>query len=333
MARGLQLLPARVEVSVGGTVMNMDKRTTSGDRVIAGLGDRTTQPNIAGVRIAGGRLALLRMAMIALMVASLAGFALADDGDQPAGPAPDVARVSLIHGDVTMQRGDSGDWVAATINTPLLRGDQVATGDKSRTEVQLDFANILRLSSQSEAKIADLTRTRIQVQLSEGYAYYSVFKGSEADVEIDTPNVAVRPLKPGRYRVQVNSAAETDVIVRDGEAELSTPQGSTTLKKGERATIRGTDTPEYKVENAPGTDDWDRFNRDRDDAIRDAQSYHHTNTYYTGSSDLDAYGRWVYVPGYGNVWQPYNQPAAWAPYQVGRWVWEPYYGWTWVSYE
>ena len=215
-------------------------------------------------------------------------------------PAPDVARVSLIHGDVTMQRGDSGDWVAATINTPLLRGDQVATGDKSQTEVQLDFANILRLSSQSQAKIADLTRTRIQVQLSEGYAYYSVLKGSEADVEIDTPNVAVRPLKPGRYRVQVNSAAETDVIVRDGEAELSTPQGSTTLKKGERATIRGTDNPEYKVDNAPGSDDWDRFNRDRDDAIRDAQSYHHTNPYYTDSSD------WILQRALGlcaGVWQ------------------------------
>ncbi|HEV7519917.1 MAG TPA: DUF6600 domain-containing protein, partial [Candidatus Angelobacter sp.] len=44
------------------------------------------------------------------------------------------------------------------------------------------------------------------------------------------------------------------------------------------------------------------------------------------------HGRWVYVPGYGNVWQPY-QEASWAPYQTGRWVYEPYYGWTWVSYE
>src|SRR4051812_35000934 len=53
------------------------------------------------------------------------------------GPQPDVARISLIHGDVSMQRGDTGDWAATSINAPLVRGDQVATGDKSRAEIQL----------------------------------------------------------------------------------------------------------------------------------------------------------------------------------------------------
>ena len=167
------------------------------------------------------RKAILWVAVMAL-IAFASTSALADDDDygHSSGPQPDVARISLIHGDVSMQRGDSGDWTAATLNTPLVRGDVVATGDKSRTEVQLDFANVLRLSSQSQAKIADLTRTRIQIQLSQGYAYYSVFKGNEADVEIDTPNVSVRPLKKGRYRIQVNSDNETEVVVRDGEATL-----------------------------------------------------------------------------------------------------------------
>jgi len=248
------------------------------------------------------------------------------------GPAPDVARVSLIHGDVSMQRGDTGDWAVTSINAPLVRGDQVATGEKSRTEIQLDYANILRLAARSQAKIADLTRTHIQIQVAQGYANYTMLKGSEAEVEIDTPNVSVRPLRHGRYRVQVNSDAETDVIVRDGEAEITTPQGSTRVKEGEMITIRGTDQPEYKVSSAPGKDDWDRWNKDRDSVIRDAHSWGNTNRYYTGVNDLDAYGHWVWVPGYGNVWSPYQQ-AAWAPYQTGRWVYEPYYGWTWVSYE
>jgi hypothetical protein len=248
------------------------------------------------------------------------------------GPAPNVARISLISGDVTTQRGDTGDWAVTTINAPLVIGDQVATGAKSRTEIQLDYANLLRLAARSQVKIADLTRTRIQVQVSQGYASYTMLKGSEAEVEIDTPNVAVHPLKHGRYRVQVNSDAETDVIVREGEAEITTPQGSTRVREGEMIAIRGTDEPEYKVSNAPGKDDWDRWNRDRDNVINDAEGSQRTNRYYTGAGDLDGYGRWVYVPGYGNVWQPYQQ-ATWAPYQTGRWVWEPYYGWTWVSYE
>jgi hypothetical protein len=249
-----------------------------------------------------------------------------------AAPESNAARVSLINGDVSMQRADTGEWAAATINTPLLRGDGLATGDKSRAELQLDYANILRLASRSQAKIADLTRSRIQVQISQGYANYSVFKGSEAQIEIDTPNVAVHPLRPGRYRVQVNSETETVVIVRSGEAEVTTPQGSTTVREGQLITIQGTENPQYQVAEAPSRDDWDTWNRDRDNSIREADSWRRTNRYYTGSNDLDSYGRWVDVPGYGDVWQP-DQGPDWAPYRAGRWVWEPYYGWTWVSYE
>jgi hypothetical protein len=249
------------------------------------------------------------------------------------GPPPDVARISLIHGDVSTQRGDTGDWAATTVNAPLVRGDEVATGEKSRAEIQLDYANIVRLAARSQIKIADLTRTRVQVQVAQGYASYTLFKGSEADVEIDSPNVAVHPLRPGRYRVQVNSDAETDVIVREGEAEITTPQGSTRVKSGEMITVRGTDNPEYRVAGAPEKDDWDRWNIDRDNVIKSAEGWRRTNRYYTGVNDLDAYGHWVYVPGYGSVWQPYGQSVEWAPYQTGRWVWEPYYGWTWVSYE
>jgi hypothetical protein len=241
-----------------------------------------------------------------------------DDGQFPAAKS-EVARISLLHGEISMQRGDTGDWSTATLNTPLVRGDQVATGEKSRAEIQLDYADILRLAARSQAKIADLTRTRIQLQIAQGYASYSVIKGGEADVEIDTPNVSVRPLRKGRYRVQVNSDSETDVIVREGEAEVTTPQGSTTVKQGQVITIRGTTNPEYRVDSAPPKDDWDRFNKDRDNEIRDAASWHRTNPYYTGTNDLDGHGRWVFIPGYGWVWQPY-QDAAWAPYQSGRWV-------------
>ncbi len=39
-----------------------------------------------------------------------------------------VARVSLIRGDVSMERGDSNEWMAVTVNTPLVPGDSIATG-------------------------------------------------------------------------------------------------------------------------------------------------------------------------------------------------------------
>ena len=55
---------------------------------------------------------------------------------QPAGQTqPGVARLSYIHGDVSQQRGDNGEWVASTLNTPVEPGDRVTTGEGARAEL------------------------------------------------------------------------------------------------------------------------------------------------------------------------------------------------------
>jgi hypothetical protein len=240
----------------------------------------------------------------------------------------------LIHGDVSTQRGDSGDWATAALNQPMVSSDKVSTGVNSRAEVQLDHGNILRLGDNTEASIANLTRAQVQIQLAHGLINYSVFKGTEAEVEIDTANVAIRPAqRDGIYRVEVNSEGETQVIVRKGAAEISTPQGSTQVEQGQMVIVRGSgDDTQYKVDSASSRDSWDTWNIERDRTIRDDDSWGNTNRYYVGSEDLDSYGRWVTVPDYGPVWAPAAAPG-WAPYRSGRWVWEPGWGWTWVSYE
>ena len=80
-------------------------------------------------------------------------------------PSSSVARISLTHGDVSTQRGDSGDWAAAALNQPMVSSDKVSTGVNSRAEVQLDSANILRLGDSTLASIAGLSRNQIQVQV------------------------------------------------------------------------------------------------------------------------------------------------------------------------
>jgi hypothetical protein len=71
-------------------------------------------------------------------------------------PAPGVGRVSLIDGDVSIQRARSGEWVAAGLNATVDRGDSVSTGERSRAEIELDYANIVRLDRHAEVAIADL---------------------------------------------------------------------------------------------------------------------------------------------------------------------------------
>jgi len=255
-------------------------------------------------------------------------------GEAPAKTDQGVARVSLIHGDVSTQRGDSGDWSAVVLNQPVMTGDKVSTGDSARTELQLDFANVLRLGPNSKANISNLTQKDIQIQLGQGILNFTVSKDSEAEPEIDTPNVSVHPAHhDGVFRIEVRPDGDTLVIVRQGEAQIATPQGSAEVRSGEMATVRGNaDSAQYKISQAPDRDDWDRWNSDRDHMIRNASSWHHTNRYYTGSQDLDAYGRWQNAPDYGDVWVP-NEPAGWVPYRDGNWTYEPYYGWTWVGYE
>jgi hypothetical protein len=245
-----------------------------------------------------------------------------------------VARVSFIHGDVSTQRGDSGDWATAALNAPIVTGDRLAAGDRSRAELQLDFANILRLEERTEANVTALTRTQIQIQLSRGLANYSVLKDSEADVELDAPNLSVHPRRgDGRYEVTVISDEQAEVVVRKGEADISTPNGSTNVRSGQMITVTGSgDATQYRISDAPSRDDFDRWASDRDRTIHNAQSYARTNRYYVGSEDLDTYGRWTNVPDYGDVWVP-TAASGWTPYRDGRWVWEPYWGWTWVSYE
>jgi len=48
-------------------------------------------------------------------------------------------------------------------------------------------------------------------------------------------------------------------------------------------------------------------------------------------SELNDYGEWVVVGGYGKVWRPYADQS-WRPFYYGRWVWTSD-GWMWESDE
>lgn len=260
----------------------------------------------------------------------------ADQSTQDNTPPQDhgVGHISFMHGPVSVQRGDSGDWSAAALNSPMAAGDKISTGDGGRAEVQLDFANVIRLGDHTQARVAGITRSQIQVQVGEGLTEFSELRGSEVPVEIDTPNVAIHPYnKPGSIRIMVMNDQETQISVREGEADITTPQGSTKIVRGQMITVHGdTASAQYKTSDAPGLDDFDRWSTDRDRQILAANSWKHTNQYYSGSEDLDQHGVWSEVPDYGQVWTP-NQGPDWTPYSDGQWVWEPYWGWTWASYE
>jgi hypothetical protein len=242
-----------------------------------------------------------------------------------------VARISLMNGDVSVRRGDSGDWVAGVINAPLMTDDRIATAASSRGEVQFDAANMLRFGANTELRLTQLEYGRYQMELAHGIVTYRVLRSSDANVEIDTPTVSVRPSRQGSYRITVNDAGETEVTARTGDVEIFTPTGSQWVRAGQTLMARGSASdPEFQIVTANPPDEWDRWSEGRDRTLLQATSPRNVGPGVYGTEDMDSYGTWTNVPEYGNVWQP-TVGGDWAPYQNGRWVWEDWYGWTWVS--
>jgi hypothetical protein len=248
-------------------------------------------------------------------------------------PERGVARVSIVGGEVSVRRGDSGDWVAAVINAPVMVDDRVSTGTGSRAEVQFDSANLIRIGANAEIRLAELGNNHYHLQVAHGTVTFRVLRESHARVEVDTPTVSVRPLHVGAYRIYVQADGQTEITVRLGDVEVATPKGVEQLQAGQTMLARGNPAdPEFRIVPAIALDDWDRWNEQRDHEMLDSSSYNNMPQEVPGAEDLDRNGQWVDEPSYGQVWAPSVDPD-WAPYQNGRWVWEDYYGWTWVSYD
>ena len=249
--------------------------------------------------------------------------------DQPGQP---VARLSVINGDASVLRGDSGEWTAAVLNAPLMAGDSISIPQGSRAELQLDSANFLRIDGNTEFRIAGFDAGHAQIQLSRGLVTWRVLRESGLQVEISTPVVAVHPLPLSEVRVEVAPDGSSRVTVRRGDVEASTQRGTERVHEGNMmlaGTLNGQPGDAQVVSAAPA-DAWDGWNEQRDSYLTRAQSNRYVSPDIDGTEDLDAAGRWGYDPAYGNVWTP-NVPPAWAPYREGNWVWSDYYGWTWVD--
>ena len=278
-----------------------------------------------------GRLGKFRFLALTGAVLFLAGSLTPARAQDPDDLKRGVARISLINGDVSVRRGDSGDWVAGVINAPLLTDDYVATGPNSRAEIEFDANNVLRLGAGAELRLTQLEYARNQMELAHGVMTYRMLRPSDGNIEIDTPSLSVRPQRPGSFRVSVNEAGETEVTARNGDVEVFTPRGSQWVRNGQTLMARGASgDAEFQVVAAGGPDEWDRWSDSRDRAIMQSVSSRNVGPGVYGTEDLDTAGTWSSVPEYGNVWHP-NVGPDWAPYQSGRWVWEDWYGWTWVS--
>ena len=284
---------------------------------------------------------VLSQTLLISALALFSAFAVAQDQppdqdqnqNQP-DPPTRVGRVNMVQGSVSFQPGGEGDWVAAVPNRPLTTGDNLWADQNSRAEMHIG-STAIRLDSETSLTILDLDDHTTQLKVSQGSVILRVRHVDDGDThEVDTPNLAFDIQRTGEYRIDVNSdGTQTDVSVLSGRGEVTGGGYSYDVVGGQDARFTGTDQLNYDIQQLPDHDDFTKWAMDRDHREDGPESADYVSPEMTGYEDLDDYGHWTNVAGYGNVWQPSNVAADWAPYRNGHWVFIEPWGWTWVEDE
>ena len=266
----------------------------------------------------------------------------ASDVDDAA-PVQRVARLSFIEGDVSFLRAGVTEWAPAVENLPLLAGDQIYTERGARAEIQLGRGEFIRISENTELTISELAADAAQFEITEGTAIIRLERLSSAfgRFEVDTPNSAIVLRQDGLYRIDVRGERDSELIVRRGQADVSTDEGSFRVREGNRLFVDTSVGGRLELAADTTRDDWDRWSYDRDSTIDRVSAsaapdyvinYETTYNDFYGASDLSSYGTWTSYPSYGQCWVP-RVAADWAPYRSGQWLWIPSAGWTWLASE
>jgi hypothetical protein len=264
--------------------------------------------------------------VIILLIAASALLAAQTD------PSGRVGRLNYINGPVSFQPAGLTDWVDADVNRPLTTGDQVWVGDGGRVEIHVG-STALRLDASTAFQFLNLDDQTIQIQLSQGTLTVRVRNLAQYEnLEIDTPSLAFTVLRPGEYRIGADPDSETTTVtVRAGDGEVTGGGQAFPVHASQQAIVVGGDQITYNLVSAPGADGWDQWNASRDRREDESPSARYVSREVDGYEDLDQYGSWASVPGYGQVWMPAAVARDWAPYHDGHWAWIAPWGWTWVD--
>ncbi len=255
--------------------------------------------------------------------------------DQSQDPPGRVARLNFSQGSISFRPAGEDDWVAGVPNRPMVTGDDLWADENSRAEVHIG-STAIRLGAKTGITFLTLDDRTTQIRLAQGSVIVRVRHVDDDDnYEIDTPNIALNILQPGEYRVDVSEdGTRTVTDVWHGRGRVTGGGYTWTVVAGQSATFTGNEQHiDYDLGQVSDRDDFDNWAFERDDREDHADSANYVSREMTGYEDLDEYGDWSYVAGYGPCWRPRAVVVGWAPYRFGHWVYVGPWGWTWVEDE
>lgn len=244
-----------------------------------------------------------------------------------------IVRLSDVHGSVQIDKNSGLGFENAFLNLPVTQGTQIRTRDNGRVEIEFEDGSTLRVAPNSRIEFSKLglndSGARVSViNLADGTAYLNWLGKAGDQFTLDFSREKVDLAQAAHLRVDTSSEL-TKLAVFKGEVQVSGPEGAVTVAKKKTVTFNADDdkaTLAANIEEEP-LDSWDK------QAIEyhDQYSKNNSSPVAYGFSDLNYYGAYTPVPGYGMMWQPFFTNAGWDPFMDGAWSWYPGMGYMFVS--
>jgi hypothetical protein len=251
-----------------------------------------------------------------------------------------IVRLSHIEG--TVQIDTENGFENATVNMPISEGDRLVARSDAWAEIQFEDGSTARLSPDTQITFAQLGLnadggTVTAIDLDQGEAEFKIQKHEHTDFAVTARNKAIVLKHSGRFRVSTTNSTPLEVVVWKGEVSVgdSATGSHVAVKNNEDFRLNPYDFDQYDLEKGAVADDLDNWSRQRDEDLStyaEAGTGNYTQSpYQYGASDLNYYGTYYDIAGYGYLWQPNGVTIGWNPYINGYWIWSPVYGYTWVS--
>lgn len=254
-----------------------------------------------------------------------------------------IVRLSDVHGQVQIDKNAGLGFENAFANLPITQGTQLRTSANGRAEIEFEDGSSMRLGPNTSVEFSRLglndSGKRIsQVQLREGLAYVDWLGKDDFNLNFSRQSISLD--HAAHFRLDATPQA-ADLAVFKGEVDVNGPAGKLIVEKKKTATFNAEEDDKYTVANKiveSPFDSWDK------DAIGYHDQYAKNNQaqspYGYGLSDLNYYGAFSNVPGYGMMWQPFFTGVGWDPFMDGAWSFYPGYGymfasaypWGWMPY-
>ena len=253
-----------------------------------------------------------------------------------------MVRLSFVEGEVTVQRPDVQEWATAPVNLPVSEGFKLATGENGFAEVEFEDTSSARVGQRSLLEFNQLLLSSEGQQvngltLQQGYATFHS-KGHVQLFEVRAGNAAFVAQGNALFRLDLQDG-QLRVMVFKGDVQVTDPAYSGILAANQVLTLLPGENPPYQIAQGISKDAWDEWVAQRESEAVSLESRRPQGAYSNnvtsllyGLTDLDFYGTWSNLPGYGYGWVPRVVPG-WVPYSHGRWCWYPQVGYTWISGE